>query len=150
MDLTWQDIHHSELTTLQLYALLALRNQVFIVEQNCPYLDIDNQDLQGENRHIIGSRSGEIVACARILAPTQDDKPVKIGRVSVSQSARGARIGQQLMVRAMASCQKHWAQRTVFLSAQAHLQNFYGHFGFQAMSDIYLEDGIPHVDMQNR
>ncbi|OON37115.1 GNAT family N-acetyltransferase [Izhakiella australiensis] len=150
MNLEWQDLHHREFTTHQLYALLALRNQVFIVEQNCPYLDIDNLDLQGDNRHILGTLEGNIVACARILAPEGQNKPVKIGRVIVSPSLRGLRLGQQLMAQAMDSCQKHWAQRTVFLSAQAHLQHFYGHFGFQAVSEVYLEDGIPHIDMQNR
>ncbi|PIJ50091.1 GNAT family N-acetyltransferase [Erwinia sp. OLTSP20] len=149
MDVTWQDLHHSELTTEQLYALLALRNQVFIVEQNCAYEDIDGQDLRGENRHILGTLQDQMVACARILVPVQAAKPLKIGRVVVSQSVRGSGVGQQLMRRTLACCQHDWPQRPLFLSAQAHLQHFYGQFGFYPVSEPYLEDNILHVDMQN-
>ncbi len=80
----WQDLHHSELSVSQLYALLQLRCAVFVVEQNCPYQDIDGDDLTGDNRHILGWKNDELVAYARILKSDDDLEPVVIGRVIVS------------------------------------------------------------------
>ena len=148
MEINWQDKHHSELSAKQLYAVLALRCAVFIVEQTCPYLDVDGQDMTADNRHILGMRCDELVAYARILTPADDAAPVAIGRVIVSASARGLNLGNRLMEQALLSCEQHWPEREVYLSAQAHLQNFYGRLGFQAVGDIYLEDNIPHIDMR--
>lgn len=147
MDLNWQDLHHSELSVAQLYQLLALRNAVFIVEQQCPYLDIDGADLTGDNRHLLGLFDGRLVAYARILVSPDIDQPVKIGRVIIAGEARGLDLGSRLMEQAIDSCERHWPQRPVFLSAQAHLQRFYGRLGFVAVSGEYLEDDIPHIDM---
>ncbi|WP_436893049.1 GNAT family N-acetyltransferase [Siccibacter turicensis] len=143
----WQDLHHSELDVPTLYALLQLRCEVFVVEQTCPYLDIDGEDLVGENRHILGWRDGRLIAYARILKNGPDPEPVSIGRVIVEGSVRGEKLGAQLMTRALASCQQHWPQKALYLSAQAHLQPFYAGFGFQAVTPVYDEDGIPHVGM---
>ncbi|MDH1086902.1 MULTISPECIES: GNAT family N-acetyltransferase [Pantoea] len=148
MDITWMDKHHRELTTTELYALLALRCAVFVVEQQCAYLDVDGDDLQGDNRHLLGMHDNQLVAYARLLAPADAASPVKIGRVIVSDSVRGARLGKRLMAEALASCQQHWPGRDLFLSAQAHLQAFYGQHGFVPIGETYLEDGIPHIDMQ--
>ena len=93
----WQDLHHSELSVSQLYALLQLRCAVFVVEQNCPYQDIDGDDLTGDNRHILGWKNDELVAYARILKSDDDLEPVVIGRVIVSEALRGEKVGQQLM-----------------------------------------------------
>lgn len=141
----WQDLHHSKLSMAQLYAILALRNEVFVVEQNCAYQDIDNRDLVGENRHIIGWQSGLPVAYLRILDLSCE---VAIGRVIIAPAARGLKLGYQLMERALRSCKQHWPDAEVILSAQAHLQRFYGSFGFVAYTDIYDEDGIPHISMK--
>lgn len=143
----WQDLHHSELDVPTLYALLQLRCEVFVVEQTCPYLDIDGEDLVGENRHILGWRDGRLIAYARILKNGPDPEPVSIGRVMVEGSVRGEKLGAQLMTRALASCQQHWPQKALYLSAQAHLQPFYAGFGFQPVTPVYDEDGIPHVGM---
>lgn len=143
----WQDLHHSELTVPVLYALLKLRCEVFVVEQTCPYLDVDGDDLVGENRHLLGWQGDELVAYARILKSNDDFSPVAIGRVIVSASVRGEKLGYQLMSRAVASCLQHWPQHALYLSAQAHLQLFYQQFGFQPVTDIYDEDGIPHIGM---
>ncbi|MXP48511.1 GNAT family N-acetyltransferase [Pantoea sp. Eser] len=148
MDITWLDKHHRELTTAELYALLALRCAVFVVEQQCAYLDVDGDDLQGDNRHLLGLHNNQLVTYARLLAPADAASPVKIGRVIVSDSVRGARLGNRLMAEALASCQQHWPGRDLFLSAQAHLQAFYGQHGFVPIGETYLEDGIPHIDMQ--
>lgn len=147
MDINWQDKHHSELTPSQLYALLALRSAVFVVEQQCAYLDVDGKDLQAENRHLLGMADDQLVAYARLLSPEDETSPAKIGRVIVSDRVRGARLGNRLMEQAINSCQQHWPGRDLFLSAQAHLESFYGQHGFVAVGENYLEDGIPHVDM---
>jgi ElaA protein len=146
----WQDLHHSELGVNDLYSVLALRNAVFIVEQNCPYQDIDGDDLVDENRHLLGWRDGKLAAYARILKSDNDLEPVVIGRVIIDPAARGEKLGYKLMEQAMASCQQHWPQCTVYLGAQAHLQGFYAHFGFKPVTEVYDEDGIPHVGMANR
>lgn len=143
----WQDLHHSELDVPTLYALLKLRCDVFVVEQNCVYADIDGDDLVGENRHLLGWRDGELVAYARILKSVEKEAPVAIGRVIVSRAARGEKLGYQLMEQALASCQRHWPQRAIYLGAQAHLQPFYASFGFRPVTEIYDEDGIPHIGM---
>lgn len=145
--ITWQDLHHAELTVPQLYALLKLRCEVFVVEQTCPYLDVDGDDLVGENRHLLAWRGDELVAYARILKSDEEFEPVVIGRVIVSSAARGEKLGNQLMQRAVASCQQYWPQKAIYLGAQAHLQNFYASFGFQPVTGVYDEDGIPHIGM---
>ncbi|GHD89881.1 GNAT family N-acetyltransferase [Pseudocitrobacter sp. RIT415] len=143
----WQDLHHSDLTVPQLYALLQLRCEVFVVEQACVYQDIDGEDLLGENRHILGWQGDRLVAYARLLKNEDDFSPVTIGRVIVSPGDRGEKLGYQLMEYALASCAQHWPEHALYLGAQAHLQNFYRHFGFIPVTEIYDEDGIPHVGM---
>ena len=91
-------------------------------------------------------RGDEIMAAARIFPP-HDDVPAKIGRVVVSPVHRGERLGGALMQEALNACKERFPEAPVFLSAQSHLQRFYGSFGFEPVSDEYLEDGIPHVDM---
>ncbi len=143
----WQDLHHSELTVAELYAALKLRCEVFVVEQTCPYLDVDGDDLTGENRHILGWKEDQLVAYARILKSDDDLSPVVIGRVIVSAQVRGEKLGYQLMERAVNACEQRWPQKALYLGAQAHLQSFYAHFGFQPVTDVYDEDGIAHIGM---
>ncbi|MEX3020043.1 GNAT family N-acetyltransferase [Kluyvera sp. STS39-E] len=143
----WQDLHHSELSVPELYALLKLRSEVFVVEQTCVYLDIDGDDLVGENRHLLGWQGDQLVAYARILVSDDALEPVTIGRVIVSSVVRGERLGYQLMERALATCEQRWPTRALYLGAQAHLHGFYAHFGFMTVTDVYDEDGIPHVGM---
>ncbi|MGD8105424.1 GNAT family N-acetyltransferase [Pantoea sp. FN0302] len=147
MELTWYDLHHSELNVQQLHDILALRNRVFIVEQQCAYEDIDGQDLARDNRHIFALGEGRILACARILTPENANSPVKIGRVIVTSEARGLQLGYRLMERVLESCEQYWPERQQFLSAQAHLQRFYACMGFKPQGEVYLEDNIPHIDM---
>lgn len=128
----------------ELYALLKLRVDVFVVEQNCPYPELDGKDDQA--LHLMLKRGEEIIAAARIFPP-HDEKPAKIGRVVVSPDHRGERLGDALMREALNACAERFPGVPVFLSAQSHLQKFYGSFGFKPVSDEYLEDGIPHVDM---
>ncbi len=146
-DIFWQDLHQRELSVSNLYQILALRNQVFIVEQQCIYQDIDGEDLQGENRHLLGMQAGKLAACARVLVPEDIQQPLSIGRVIVAPFARGQRLGHCLLEKALAICRYHYPQRAVSLSAQAHLQSFYAAQGFVACSVPYDEDGIEHIDM---
>ncbi|WP_313083616.1 GNAT family N-acetyltransferase [Atlantibacter sp.] len=143
----WHDLHHSELDVPTLYAVLQLRCAVFVVEQTCAYQDIDGDDLVGENRHILGWHDGRLVAYARILKSDNDFEPVVIGRVIVDASLRGEKLGQQLMSQTLASCQQHWPGKALYLGAQAHLQGFYQRLGFAPVTEIYDEDGIPHIGM---
>lgn len=144
----WEDLHHSELNVKRLYALLKLRCEVFVVEQNCPYLDVDGLDLIGENRHILGWHKNELVACTRILKSADETKPVVIGRVIVSEALRGERLGQHLMEQTVASCMQHWPDKALYLGAQSRLQAFYARFGFTPVTDVYDEDGISHIGMR--
>ncbi len=143
----WQDKHHSELTVPELYQLLQLRSQVFVVEQHCVYQDVDGEDLHSDNRHLMGWRNGALVAYARILIHDEPPHPVVIGRVVVDPAVRGEKLGYQLMEQALASCERHFSGRGVYLGAQAHLQHFYHSFGFMPVTDVYDEDGIPHIGM---
>ncbi|MFP5724206.1 GNAT family N-acetyltransferase [Salmonella sp. 741265124_HBA] len=120
----WQDLHHSELTVPQLYALLKLRCAVFVVEQRCPYLDVDGDDLVGDNRHILGWHQDELVAYARILKSDNESDPVVIGRVIVSDAWRGAKLGQQLMAKTLESCGRHWRNAALFSRRRSWLTIF--------------------------
>ncbi|MDR7343115.1 ElaA protein [Pantoea alhagi] len=147
MELTWYDVHHSELNIHQLHDILALRNRVFIVEQQCAYQDIDGQDLARDNRHVFALGEGRLLACARLLTPADAGSPVKIGRVIVTSEARGLQLGYRLMEQALIGCEQYWPGHQQFLSAQAHLQGFYARIGFKPVGEIYLEDNIAHIDM---
>lgn len=149
MQIIWQDIHHSQLTTEQLYKILKLRSEVFVIEQQCIYQDIDDQDLIGENRHIMAWQNSNLVAYARILVFTHEQPAhLSIGRVITVPSARGTGLGYQLIEQALNACREHWlSNMPIHLSAQAHLQKFYGSFGFTAEGEVYDEDGIPHIKM---
>ena len=153
MDLTWHDLHHTDLTVTDLHDVLALRNRVFVVEQECAYQDVDGLDLVRDTRHLLargsdgdGHGDGAMVGYARLLAP-YDGQPARIGRVIVTAEARGQRLGVRLMERALASCAVHWPGTGVDLSAQAHLVEFYASLGFVVTGEVYDEDGIPHQDM---
>lgn len=128
----------------ELYELLKLRVDVFVVEQNCAYPELDGKDADAI--HLMLKDGGEIIAAARIFPP-HDDVPAKIGRVVVSPRHRGKRLGDSLMREAIRFCHEQFPGTPIFLSAQSHLQGFYGSLGFRPVSDEYLEDGIPHVDM---
>ncbi|MBC2884200.1 GNAT family N-acetyltransferase [Ochrobactrum sp. CM-21-5] len=128
-----------------LYALLKLRMDVFVVEQKCPYPEIDGRDIGAFHLRILDG--DELAASLRVLPP-EGNKPVKIGRVVVAPDYRGDKLGQRLMKEAVEFVRTHFPGLPAELGGQSHLQKFYGSFGFVAISDEYLEDGIPHVDMR--
>ncbi|MGN6450509.1 MAG: GNAT family N-acetyltransferase [Brucella intermedia] len=127
-------------------AMLKLRVDVFVVEQKCSYPEIDGRDFEAFHLRILDGE--ELAASLRVLPPEQDGKPVKIGRVVVAPDYRGYKLGQRLMKEAIEFAQARFPGTAIELGGQSHLQKFYGSFGFEAISDEYLEDGIPHVDMR--
>jgi ElaA protein len=145
-NIQWQCLFFDQITTKQLYAILAARSEVFIVEQNCIYQDIDNIDLVCH--HVIAwTEQGELAAYLRIVPPGQIFTEASIGRVITSKFARGTGIGKQLLVRGIAETQKLYPQDGLKIAAQQYLEKFYQGFGFKTVSDMYLEDGIPHIEM---
>lgn len=148
MPITWLTQHHSTLSTHELYALLALRTQVFVVEQNCPYLEVDGLDLLGDTCHLLAWQGDDLLAYLRLLDPAQHAGEVVIGRVVIAPHARGGGLGHELMERALLACAERWPGLSIYLSAQAHLQGYYGRYGFAPVGDVYLEDDIPHIGMR--
>jgi ElaA protein len=140
--LRWHDRAFSELTIAELYAITALRESVFVVEQNCPYLDADGVDPA--SRHLWASADdGAIHAYCRIVPAGVKFAEISIGRVITAPVARGTGLGKELVRRAIEAC----GPGPIRIGAQAHLQKFYGELGFVVAGEPYDEDGIPHVEM---
>ncbi|SDO43887.1 GNAT family N-acetyltransferase [Phyllobacterium sp. OV277] len=135
-----------EFSPRDLYAMLRMRVDVFIVEQKCPYPELDGKDI--EALHLRLFSGDELVASARLRQPHGAGSDARIGRVVVSPVHRGKRLGDRLMAEAIAECERRYPDSPIALSAQSHLQRFYESFGFLPVSGEYLEDNIPHVDMQ--
>ncbi len=138
---TWHLCEFAELTTPQLYDIVQLRERVFVVEQRCVYLDADGLDRAA--RHLWGERDGEVIAYLRIVPAGAKYDEIAIGRVVIAPHARGSGLGRELMERGLAAV----GAAPVRLSAQAHLEMFYVSLGFRRTSEVYDEDGIPHVEM---
>ncbi|MGY3568588.1 GNAT family N-acetyltransferase [Vibrio sp. SCSIO 43135] len=143
----WQLKRFSELSQYELYELLKLRVNVFVVEQNCPYPELDDKDTHTEVHHLIGRQSGEIVACARLLPAGVSYSNISIGRIATKENVRGDGIGHKLVAKALLECEQLWPNKDIEIGAQAHLEHFYQAHGFKKSSPPYLEDGIPHIDM---
>lgn len=137
----WHDKGFDELTVGELYAITALRERVFVVEQNCPYLDADG--LDPVCRHLWAERGGALRAYCRIVPAHTKWHEISIGRVITAPEARGTGLGRELMQRAIAAC----GHGPIRIGAQAHLESFYGSLGFVRASEVYDEDGIPHIEM---
>jgi ElaA protein len=145
MPLEFDWLPFDRLTGRQVHDVLQLRQRVFVVEQTCPYLDADGADPRCW--HGLGVKDGMLVATARIAPPGLKYVEPAIGRVVTAPEVRGTGLGRALMAEGVAGCARVWPGRAIRISAQAHLQRFYGHFGFETVSDTYLEDDIPHVEM---
>jgi ElaA protein len=142
MNLRWLDRSFSELSAIDVYAILALRQRVFVVEQKCAYLDADGLDPQC--RHVWAEdAAGTIHAYLRIVPAGLKLDEVSIGRVIVAPEARAQKLGKTLMKHGLALC----GDVPVKVSAQAYLEKFYTELGFSRVSDNYDDDGIPHLDM---
>jgi ElaA protein len=146
--ISWISKHHSELDVSELYAILALRTRVFVVEQNCPYLETDGQDLVGDTCHLMARDDNSLLGYLRLLDPRRMGGEVVIGRVVIAEAARGTGLGHRLMEQALAECSQRWPGVPLYLSAQAHLQGYYGRYGFEPVTEVYQEDDIPHIGMR--
>ncbi len=142
---SWEIKSFNELSPAELYSILQLRNEVFIVEQNCPYQDMDNKDQQ--SYHLMGLFDNKLVAYTRILPPGVAYEQASIGRVVTSPHARRTGLGKELMVQSIDHLYRLFQRTPIKIGAQLYLKNFYEALGFSQVSDIYLEDGIQHISM---
>jgi ElaA protein len=136
----------SSLTTKQLFEIYKLRSEVFIVEQNCAYQDIDNMDESA--KHVMLYDNGVLAAYARLLPPGISYKEPAIGRVVVKKTFRGKDLGKLLMQQCIDQLQDTYNNSDIVISAQSYLLKFYGDLGFKAEGQEYLEDDIPHTKMR--
>jgi ElaA protein len=136
----------NELTLNELYDLLKLRSEIFVVEQNCVYNDLD--DLDKKAIHMFCKKENEIIAYSRLLKPGTRFHEYSIGRVVVKQKERGKKLGINMMEKAKQFIFNEWNAPIIKVSAQKYLQKFYENLGFKVVTDEYLEDGIPHVGME--
>jgi ElaA protein len=148
----WECLAFDALSPHQLYAALQLRTDVFVMEQNCPFQDMDGFDAQA--MHVLGWSAPEpgepasvLLACARCFPSGVKFAQASIGRVVTRASLRGTGTGQVLMQQAIACVQQRWGVQPIRIGAQAHLEKFYGKLGFTTASAPYVEDGIAHVEM---
>jgi ElaA protein len=135
----------NDLTVTELYDLLRLRSEVFVVEQNCVFLDMDNKDQICH--HLLLYTEGELAAYARILPPGVYYSEASIGRVITSHAARGNGTGKVLMEAAIIATKSLFDNHPIRIGAQVYALKFYERFGFKVDGDIYIEDGIDHVEM---
>src|ERR1700752_2281524 len=136
----------NELTNTELYQLLQLRNEVFIVEQTCPYPDLDNKDYK--SLHVLGIENDQTVAYARLLPQGISYDEASIGRVVTSSAVRKTGYGKLLMQYAIPETLKQFDTNEIVISAQYYLEKFYSDLGFKSEGEVYMEDDIPHIQMR--
>jgi len=147
--INWSFKKFDDLTSHELYSVLQLRNEVFVVEQNCVFQDADDKDQ--DSYHLMGWDNEMLVAYSRIVPPgiAYDSFP-SIGRVVTSPKMRRTGIGKTLMQQSIEELQKLLGKSSIKLGAQLYLKKFYESFGFAQSSEVYIEDGIPHIEMIRR
>lgn len=145
MNIAWKCKSFGEMNSHELYAVMRLRSEVFIVEQNCVYQDADNKDQK--SFHLMGWAGDDLAAYARLVPKGVSFPHPSIGRVITSAKYRGAGAGKALMRQAIDYSNQLFGQQPIKIGAQVYLQKFYESFGFQQVSEQYLEDEIPHIEM---
>ncbi len=145
MELEWEFKSFEDLSPHQLYALLQLRSAVFVVEQNCVFLDADDKDQ--DSFHLLGSNGQQLVAYTRIVPPGVIYNEASIGRVITALSVRRSGAGRELMRESIKKIDQLYGAGTIKIGAQLYLKKFYESFGFVKEGDGYLEDGIEHIYM---
>ncbi len=143
--INWVCKPFNELSTDELYAVLRLRSEVFVVEQNCVFLDMDGKDQK--SFHLMGYNNDTLQAYTRLLPPGLAYEEPSIGRVVTSTKARGSGIGRMLMEQSIIECGKLFGNTTIRIGAQLYLKAFYASLGFVPTGGIYPEDGIDHIQM---
>lgn len=140
----WKSFH--ELSNEEIFDIFAVRQTVFVVEQDCPYQDVDQLDKT--SFHLMGKdKAGQIIAYARLNPPGSRFKEPSIGRVLAIRSSRGSGLGRQIVKETLSKCIQLYQGFDIRISAQVYLINFYGEFGFISQGEAYDEDGIEHIDM---
>jgi len=137
----WEVKEWAELSAREVENIFSLRSEVFVVEQDCVYQDIDGKDQKA--KHVLGKKNNEIVAYARIFKPGEYFKEASFGRAVVKKTERGKGVGDELVI----NCLENITEEEIKISAQSYLKGFYGKHGFKAEGNEYLEDGIPHTAM---
>ncbi len=145
MEIIWKCVSFQELSTEELYQILRLRSEVFVVEQQCLWLDCDNKDQ--ESYHLMGWQENDLLAYTRLLPAGLSYNEMSIGRVATSPKSRGTGIGKVLMQKSLEEIEKVFGKEPIKIGAQLYLQKFYENFGFTQTSEIYIEDGIDHIEM---
>lgn len=141
----WEIKAFDQLSLQELYTILTLRTNIFVVEQACPYPEVDGKDPNC--LHLLGTINGELVAYLRILPAGLSYDEVSIGRVVIKPSHRGKGLGRPMMEQAIHYITNEWKESQIKIGAQAYLEKFYQSLGFKPVSEVYLEDDIPHLDM---
>jgi ElaA protein len=136
----------SELTVEQLYAVLVLRSDIFVVEQHCAYLDPDGKDIFA--LHLLGMEKDSLVAYLRLFPPTDIENYIVFGRVVTARSTRNKGYGKKLMHELLTYCDTNFSGISIQCSAQHYLKKFYEGFKFKVYGNVYEEDGIPHIAMR--
>ena len=145
MAIEWKCSFFDELNVHELYAALRLRSEVFVVEQNCVFLDMDNKDQ--ESYHLFGYKDGQLIAYTRLVPAGVAYKEASIGRVITSSAARGLGAGKELMLVSIRELFRIWGKQPIRIGAQLYLRKFYESLGFEQSSEMYMEDGIEHIEM---
>ena len=147
LGIKWKCTSFSDLTNTELYKILQLRSEVFVLEQNCVYQDMDNKDF--ESFHLCGWQKTKLVAYSRLLAPgTSFPYEASIGRVLTAPDARRKELGKFLMEKSITEISRLFGAFPITISAQYYLKKFYESFLFVQISEVYLEDNIPHITMK--
>lgn len=141
----WRLMAFGDMRVAELYEVLRLRTEVFVLEQNCLYQDMDGADPQA--MHVLGVRQGELLAYARCFGPGVKFAEATIGRVITRASARGHGLGHELMEQAIRAVSQVWGPQSIRIGAQSRLISYYAQHGFKVASGPYDEDGIEHVEM---
>lgn len=144
--ITWVCKQFSELTALEYHQILFLRTEVFVVEQNCPYQEVDEKDLVSYHLYGLNAKN-KVVAVSRIVPQNISYDEVSIGRVAVVKLKRGSGLAHEMMCQSFEDIERLFGKQAIRISAQEYLINFYVQHGFQQVGEMYLEDAIPHVEM---
>lgn len=141
----WKIKKYEDLTVDELYNILKIRNEIFVVEQNCPYQDCDGKDKQAY--HLFLVNDNDIIAYTRILKKGVSYEEVSIGRFLVAEKYRGKGIAKEMLSKSIDFIEEVLGEKEIRISAQVYIMNLYLKYGFKKVTDTYLEDGIPHVEM---
>jgi ElaA protein len=144
--ITWETKSFKDLTIDEFFEIIHLRTAIFVVEQNCPYQEVDEKDRK--SFHIYGTtEKGEMVAVSRIVPKGISYDEISIGRVALKKEYRGMGIADEMMIESLKFIESHLGKQSIRISAQQYLLNYYNKHGFKQVGEMYLEDNIPHIEM---